>query len=225
MAQTRRILERHGVLLREAVGYEGVTGGFSALYDVLAALEDRGLARRGYFVEGRGTTQFAIPGADDRLRAARESGKDEIHWLSAVDPACPYGAALPWPDSIPSSHGTRQRSAGAHVAMLDGALAAWLSRGNDSVVTFPGAHGSDARVAADVAAKVLARVLAAAPPEGPRALEVRTLDGLPAKAHPERAAFERHGFLARGDTLTLTRPAESAGPSCTGRVPFGDRTP
>ncbi len=225
MAQTRRILERHGVLLREAVGYEGVTGGFSALYDVLAALEDRGLARRGYFVEGRGTTQFAIPGADDRLRAARESGKDEIHWLSAVDPAGPYGAALPWPDSIPSSHGTRQRSAGAHVAMLDGALAAWVSRGNDSVVTFPGAHGSDARIAADVAAKVLARVLAAAPPEGPRALEVRTLDGLPAKTHPERAAFERHGFLARGDTLTLTRPTSNNGPSFPGRAPFGGRTP
>ncbi len=231
MAQTRSILDRHGVLLREAVAYEGVTGGFSALYDVLAALEDRGLARRGYFVEGRGTTQFAVPGADDRLRAARtaratEAGgargsgadegdgiapKDEIHWVSAVDPACPYGSALPWPDTLVSSHPTR--SAGAHVAMLDGALAAWVSRGTDSVVTFPGAHGGDARLAADVAARVLARVLLAETGEtrgNHRALEVRTLDGLPAKTHPERSTFERHGFLSRGDTLTLVRGNSAA---------------
>jgi len=204
-ALTRRVLERHGVLLREALPQEGIEGGFSALYDVLAALEDRGLARRGYFVEGRGTTQFAVPGADDRLRAARESTDDALFWLSAVDPACPYGSALPFPETRDTAH--PMRAAGAHVALVDGTIAAYVSRGNDALVTFPGAHGGDARAAADLAARALARVLAALPvhPIAPRALALRTIDGLPAKEHPERLTFERHGFLPRGDTLTLTR--------------------
>jgi ATP-dependent Lhr-like helicase len=200
-ALTRRLLERHGVLLREALGYEGVAGGFSALYDVLSALEDRGMCRRGYFVEGRGTTQFALPGADDRLRAARESDGDALHWVSAVDPAFAYGAALPFPETRPTAHPTR--SAGAHAALVDGVLAAWVSRGGDGLVTFPGAHGGDGRLAADLAARALARVLAALSGRGKRAFSLRTIDGLDATSHPERATFEQHGFQRRGDALVL----------------------
>ena len=208
-ALTRRVIERHGVLLREALPQEGIEGGFSALYDVLAALEDRGLARRGYFVEGRGTTQFAVPGADDRLRAARESTNDALYWLSAVDPASPYGGALPFPESITTAH--PMRAAGAHVALVDGTIAAYVSRANDSLVTFPGAHGGDARAAADLAARALARVLGAISLDHrPRLFPLRTIDGVPAKEHPERLTFERHGFLARGDTLTLAG-SEKAG--------------
>lgn len=209
-ALTRRVLERHGVLLREALPQEGIEGGFSALYDVLAALEDRGLARRGYFVEGRGTTQFAVPGADDRLRAAREEGQDHLHWLSAVDPASPYGGALPFPETRPGAH--PMRAAGSHVAIVDGVLAAYVSRANDALVTFPGAHGGDSRAAAELAARALVRVLASLDEDGPRAFAFRTIDGSPAKEHPERAVFERHGFTARGDALTLARDTAARPP-------------
>src|SRR6185436_6070469 len=71
-ALTRVLLERHGVLTREAVHAEGIAGGFSAVYDVLRAMEDAGRVRRGYFVAGLGALQFALPGADDRLRSHRE---------------------------------------------------------------------------------------------------------------------------------------------------------
>ncbi|WP_199562436.1 Lhr family helicase, partial [Micromonospora deserti] len=63
------LLERHGVVTRGAVVAEQVAGGFAAVYPVLAALEERGAARRGYFVEGLGAAQFAVPGAVDRIRA------------------------------------------------------------------------------------------------------------------------------------------------------------
>ena len=66
------LLERHGVVIRGAVAAEGHPGGFAAVYPVLAALEERGAARRGYFVEGLGAAQFALPGAVDRLRATDE---------------------------------------------------------------------------------------------------------------------------------------------------------
>jgi ATP-dependent Lhr-like helicase len=132
-ALAEQFLTRHGIVTRDAVLAEGVPGGFSGLYPVLTALEDAGKARRGYFIEGRGGAQFALPGAVDRLRAIEDVG---IVTMSAVDPANPYGAALPWPDS---DFGTPARRAGAAVALADGALVAYLEKGGKRALTF----GSD----------------------------------------------------------------------------------
>ncbi len=63
------LLERHGIVLRGAVSAERVPGGFGALYPVLRAMEESGQCRRGYFVEGLGAAQFALPGAVDRMRS------------------------------------------------------------------------------------------------------------------------------------------------------------
>ena len=43
-----------------------------SLYDALGQLETLGVCRRGYFVEGLGGAQFALPGAVERLRAQRD---------------------------------------------------------------------------------------------------------------------------------------------------------
>ena len=53
---------------------EGIKGGFAMLYDTFAKLETLGVCRRGYFIEGMGGAQFALPGAVERLRAARRGG-------------------------------------------------------------------------------------------------------------------------------------------------------
>jgi ATP-dependent helicase Lhr and Lhr-like helicase len=63
------LLERHGIVLRGIASVERIPGGFSAIYSVLRAMEDSGQCRRGYFVEGLGAAQFALPGAVDRMRA------------------------------------------------------------------------------------------------------------------------------------------------------------
>ncbi len=68
-AVARTLLDRHGILIRGAVASERVPGGFAAIYPVLRAMEDAGQCRRGYFVEGLGAAQFALPGAVDRMRA------------------------------------------------------------------------------------------------------------------------------------------------------------
>ena len=63
-------------------------------------MEEAGRARRGYFVAGLGAAQFAMPGAVDRLRAARATPRPAtVQTLAAADPAQPYGAALPWPET------------------------------------------------------------------------------------------------------------------------------
>jgi ATP-dependent Lhr-like helicase len=63
------LLERHGVVTKGAVAGERIPGGFAAVYPVLRAMEETGQCRRGYFVEGLGGAQFALPGAVDRMRA------------------------------------------------------------------------------------------------------------------------------------------------------------
>ena len=70
--QAELLLERYGIVTREQVLAEGIPGGFSSLYDSLAALETIGVARRGYFVEGLGGAQFALPG---RGRAAARAAR------------------------------------------------------------------------------------------------------------------------------------------------------
>ncbi len=240
LARAQQLLERHGVLTREAALAEGVEGGFAGVYPVLRAMEDKGTVRRGYFVSGLGAAQFALPGAVDRLRAERDpiaarrptpaatsaagvdlpsliggpaAGEEVDHevggdrrvpgdadadadvqrqeelessaprlpagwdpvpaqdqgwtaedpypgvdswgegWdddgddmadpepmplvLAATDPAQPYGAALPWPDSA----GRPARAAGAHVVLVDGRPLAYLERGGRRVTLFPGAAG------------------------------------------------------------------------------------
>jgi len=132
------LLERHGVVTREAIRTEGLPGGFSAVYPVLQAMEDGGRVRRGFFVDGMGGAQFALPGAVDRLRAARRGGEEpDVRALAATDPANPYGALLPWPDRGPGSN--PRRVAGATVVLADGRPVLFIDKGGRSLITFPAA--------------------------------------------------------------------------------------
>ncbi len=139
-ALAAQLLDRHGVLTRDAVRSEDVVGGFSAVYGVLRAMEESGRTRRGYFVEGLGGAQFAVPGAVDRLRAVRTpdvAGEDAaVRVLAATDPANPFGAALDWPAPAGDGRHLPKRAAGAHVVLVAGAPVAYLERGGRSLLTF-----------------------------------------------------------------------------------------
>jgi ATP-dependent helicase Lhr and Lhr-like helicase len=124
------LLERNGVLTREQVLAEGLAGGFSAIYSELTQLETLGVARRGYFIEGLGGAQFALPGAVERLRSQRSDDEAPLV-LAAVDPAQPYGAALPWP----GASGRLARVPGAHVVLSGGALILYLERAGRGLQT------------------------------------------------------------------------------------------
>jgi ATP-dependent Lhr-like helicase len=158
-ALAEALLERHGVVTRGAVMAEQTPGGFAAVYPVLAALEDRGAARRGYFVEGLGAAQFAVPGAVDRLRAlgdAETAGKTGALVLAATDPANPYGAALPWPERVvdegePGRGHRPGRKAGSLVVTVGGELAIYVERGGRTLLSYlddPATIGAAARALA-----------------------------------------------------------------------------
>ncbi len=135
-AQSELLLERYGVLTRELVVAEGLPGGFSGIYSELTSLETLGVARRGYFVEGLGGAQFALPGAVERLREGgqdRDRLQDPPVVLSAIDPAQPYGAALAWPER--SAGRAPARTAGAYVVLIGGEPIVYLERGGRALQT------------------------------------------------------------------------------------------
>jgi ATP-dependent Lhr-like helicase len=161
-ARVRQLLDRYGVLTREAISAEGFDGGFTAAYSVLKAMEDAGRVRRGYFVAGRGATQFALPGAADRLRALREAPEVPLVALvAATDPANPYGAALPWPERPENSGRRATRLPGAFVVLVDGAPAAWIGPRERQLVTFLDAPGRPPDEVAQIVARCLAEHAAA----------------------------------------------------------------
>jgi ATP-dependent Lhr-like helicase len=187
------LLERHGVLTREAVVSEGVLGGFSAVYPVLRALEEAGRVRRGYFVDGLGAAQFSLPGAIDRLRSVRETSDDpsraRVQLLAAADPANPYGAALGWPRRDDADRRPFARAAGAYVALVDGVAALFLERGGRSLALFPAA---DDPIVAGLALRALGALVA----DGRmRELLVARVDSLPVGESPWRPTLLEAGFV------------------------------
>jgi ATP-dependent Lhr-like helicase len=190
LATAEVLLDRYGVVTRGAVVAERIPGGFAAVYPVLKAAEESGRARRGYFVEGLGAAQFALPGAVDRLRAtARDEAGAPALVLAATDPANPYGAALPWPER-PSEDGKRghqpARKAGALVVLADGRCALYVERGGRTLLSFT----DDVDVL-----QPAADALALAVRDGVLGkLQVERADGTPVAASPLGEALESAGF-------------------------------
>ncbi|HEX6487511.1 MAG TPA: DEAD/DEAH box helicase [Candidatus Dormibacteraeota bacterium] len=191
-AQAGALLQRHGVLTREAVLAEGRPGGFAQLYPVLRAMEEAGRVRRGYFVGGMGGSQFALPGAVDRLRSLRDAGGDVL-CLAATDPAQPFGAVLPWPEG-----GRMARQPGAYVVLDGGSLACYLERGGRTLQTAAELTPRHLRVLADAALRA-------------GKLEIQMADGQPVHESSLAGALREVGFGASPRGMVLYPKVAGAG--------------
>jgi ATP-dependent Lhr-like helicase len=206
------LLERYGVVTRDAVMAEGPAGGFGAVYPVFREMEERGRVRRGYFVEGLGGAQFAVAGAVDRLRAvARDAGGRPSESgaatlvLAAADPANVYGAALPWPRDETRHGRAPGRTAGAYVVLHDGELVVYIERGGRSLLTF--AAFDDDEVAS-AAIEALGGLLG---DDRLRRLEIERIDGLPIASSPHGPRLEALGFRRGYRGLVLGSGERSSG--------------
>ena len=195
----QQLLARHGVLTREALTVELIPGGFSSVYPMLRAMEESGRLRRGYFVAGLGATQFALPGAVDLLRSLRDEGDQaEVAVLAATDPANPYGATLKWPASAEGAASAGRgptRTVGATVILVNGALAAYLARGDRQLLVFL----PDTEPGRSKTARAIARVLierARSGDETPRGMLIEEIDGATPAAHPLAPYLVEAGFIA-----------------------------
>lgn len=202
-ARAELLLERHGLVTRELVLAEGVPGGFSALYPALSDLETLGVARRGYFVEGLGGAQFALPGAVDRLRSYEDRSLERRPpvVLDAVDPAQPYGASLPWPKRERSTNTENtaargpQRVAGADVVLVGGEPVAYLERSLKGILTL--VEPDDERLAPAL------RALVDHARTARKRLQIERIDGEPAAGHLHSSLLQDAGLLPGPKRFTL----------------------
>ena len=191
LARATILLDRYGVVTRDVVLAEGVPGGFSGLYPAFSSLEDVGSVRRGYFVEGMGGAQFAVPGAIERLRHLDAT---TMVVLAATDPANPYGAAVPWPESA----GSPERRAGALVALSADGPVAWMDPGGRRVVTFGRDEAAIVRAIEELS-KAHGRVT------------IATIDEHDARDHPLSSELVAAGFVSGYKGFTVRPPIASEG--------------
>ena len=189
------VLERQGIVTRDGVRAEGIPGGYGAVYGELKALETVGACRRGYFVEGLGGAQFALPGAVERLRELRGAGDGEPLVLAAADPAQPYGGVLPWPKRAAAR---AARVAGAHVVLLGGEAALYVERGGRSLLPLREPDEEWLRPA-------LAALVAWVRGDRGRRLSVERFDGRPVVESEALSLLVEAGFLA-GPRRAVLRP-------------------
>jgi ATP-dependent helicase Lhr and Lhr-like helicase len=199
-----QLLNRYGVLLREHVAAENVPGGFSAVYDVLKALEESGRIRRGYFVAGLGATQFALPAAVDllrQLRTAPPEEKPEFVQLAATDPANPYGSVLRWPELPTAKEDSESaprvltRAAYAEVILRNGQLVAWLRRANPNVLVFlPAEEPERSQVASGLAHFLCTRGQERLRGASQQGVLITTINGQPVAAHAMARFLMDAGF-------------------------------
>jgi ATP-dependent Lhr-like helicase len=107
-----------------------------------------------------------MPAAVDLLRSLRPGldaltqgdARCEMLMLAATDPANPYGALLRWPAGGDATS-SLTRSVGARVVLCDGALAAYLRRGNPNIQVFlPEEEPARSNVARALAEFLVSRV-------------------------------------------------------------------
>ena len=178
------LLERQGIVTRDGVRAEGVPGGYATVYGELRKLETLAVCRRGYFVEGLGGAQFALPGAVERLREPTPEHAALV--LAAADPAQPYGGALPWPKRA----GARAaRVAGAQVVLLGGEAALYVERGGRSLVPLGEPEEEWLRAA-------LAALVDHVRRTGRKRLAVERFDGEPVNESDVMPLLVEAGFLA-----------------------------
>jgi ATP-dependent Lhr-like helicase len=185
MAWSNTLLERYGVVSREAVAAEGLAGGFTPLYQTYKVLEETGRVRRGYFVEGLSGAQFARAHTVDRLRLEpAEHDSPQAVVLSTPDPANPYGSLLPWPEN----NGRPRRVSGARVVLVDGHPVFFLEKSAKKLTTFPRAEDPSMLEAAMDGLRQVARQ------KRGRTLKIHHIDGEPARKSPLAARLLAAGF-------------------------------
>ncbi|WP_075725315.1 DEAD/DEAH box helicase [Corynebacterium aquilae] len=208
-------LDRYGVVTRGSVVSEDVTGGFALAYKVLSTFENNGKALRAYVIEGLGAAQFSTTAIIDRIRGHQDSA-DQTGWpsgttepntylLASCDPANPYGAAIPWPDTIRGS-----RAAGAMVTLTDGVLTAHLSRGGKTLQLVEDLPAGI--TTADTIPRIIAALSDAIAQQRMQAITIETINHTPVFDSPHMAHLRAAGAALTPKGLKITAATTAPSP-------------
>lgn len=219
VALVESLLDRYGVVTRDIALAAGVPGGLSMLYPVLKAMEEAGDLARGMFVEGMGPAQFAQRETVEALRAfaqpADASAPASLVALPADDPACLFGAGIPWPDVAWDAAGEAPavdsalvaarpaRREGALVVIADGSPVLWAAPRLKSLLAF----SADEKLLEAAVAALVASVRAALKREGApaarRKIVVEHFNGRDVLATPAASWLQGAGLVRLPDGFRL----------------------
>ena len=172
--RSRILLDRYGVVTREAANREGGALRWAALFPALRVMELSGEVVSGLFFEAFSGPQFALPQAVRQLE--RLNTADATFWVSALDPVSPCGLSL-------RIEGLPQRRLGNHLGYFEGELAV-VSESFARRLTI---HLDVDDPALDALLPNLARICAAR-----KRLTTETINGEPARSSPYLTALSRH---------------------------------
>jgi ATP-dependent Lhr-like helicase len=184
----RQWLERYGIVSRDWWRRERPPVSWRSIYHELKRMELRGEVRRGYFVQGLGGAQFALPNAVELLRAATDDAEAPLIVMPASDPANPYSLNL---DGVARVAHERPRGRGAVLVTRGGHVLRSAERGGRRLFFAPGISGEDAVAAARA---LLVRVAEGG--SSPRDVIVESIDGAPAMTSPLAATLAAAGLRA-----------------------------
>jgi ATP-dependent Lhr-like helicase len=202
-ARVTMLVERYGLVSRAAALFEELPGGYQAIYPVLREMEERGRLRRGHFVEGLSGSQFALPGAVERLRSVRDrldnagggsAPQDPIRAYLAVDPANPYGSILSWPQPPSGRRARPRRVPGAWVLLYKGRLVLYLERGGRSLLGF-------GELGEPEVARAAFRALTTLPRRRPHRLRIESIDEEVPTKSPYASLLRELGFFPDIDSM------------------------
>ena len=143
------------------------------------------------------------------LRSLKEPPEEpEIAVLAATDPANPYGTILRWPASAPDDGDAGRgptRTVGSLVVLVNGALAAYISRGARQLLVFL----PEDEPARSMTARALAAKLAslARDEEFRVALLIGEINGVPSSEHPLAPYLVDAGFSPSAMGFQMRRHA------------------
>ena len=192
VAQARQLLQRWGVLTREALEFEDSGWDWGAIVSQLSLMEMRGEVRRGYFVEGLPGLQFALPEAVERLRGLRDSASEQPSAsdfpvvINSCDPANLYGAR--WengPEIYTGEPLTFSRLPSTWQVQWRGHPVLLAKGGGSAIVTTLGANDELVRAAMQALLDHLGHIR--------HRVMIRTWDGKPAVQSAGKAILESLG--------------------------------
>ena len=227
LAVAEQLLWACGVLDNELVS--ALSRGLAPANDVKAALramEDQGAIRRGYFVDGAAGLQYGTPTAVEALRALRSTTTvdEDVFVVSAIDPAQPFGADVPWP--APTSPrgpdcAPPQRAASSVAIVAAGRLVGLVVAGGKKILTFLADTEPERSQQARAMARGLAWIAASRLRDGRGTrLIVADVDGLDATgsafaAHPLAGALGPAGFVKSAGGWVWPLPRQPVGPAAS----------
>ena len=184
----RQWLERYGIVSRDWWRRERPPVSWRSIYHELKRMELRGEVRRGYFVQGLGGAQFALPNAVEMLRAAKDDAEALMIVMSASDPANPYSLNL---DNVPRVVHERPRGRGAMLVTRVGRVRMSAERGGRRLFVAPDLSVEESTAAARA---LLERLTAGS--AGRRDVIVETVNGEPAVTSPFAESLGAAGLRA-----------------------------